>query len=134
MEGDRLREALKEADAVRLNASHGTRIPGPRAASGPNPGRGTGRSIPVFLDLQGPKWRIGPWRRRWNWPTGAKGSSTRRERRCPGIRLGRPLPHPELFEGAEIGQHWLLDDGAITVKIVAKSADQLKARWSSGAR
>ena len=60
MQGDRLREALKEADAVRLNASHGD--PESRAAALEQVrslALDLGRCIPVFLDLQGPKWRIG---------------------------------------------------------------------------
>lgn len=60
LQGDRLREALKEADAVRFNASHGD--PESRAAALQlvrSLALELGRSIPVFLDLQGPKWRIG---------------------------------------------------------------------------
>ena len=60
MQGDRLRESLKEADAVRLNASHGD--PESRAEALLKVralALELGRSIPVFLDLQGPKWRIG---------------------------------------------------------------------------
>ena len=44
-----------------------------------------------------------------------------------GFAWAAPLPHPELFEGAEVGQHWLLDDGAITVRILAKGPGQVKA-------
>jgi len=60
MQGERLREALKEADAVRLNASHGDLV---SRAEGLEKVRALatelGRAIPVFLDLQGPKWRVG---------------------------------------------------------------------------
>jgi pyruvate kinase len=45
-----------------------------------------------------------------------------------GLAWAAPLPHPELFEGAEPGQDWLLDDGAITVKILAKGPELLRAR------
>jgi pyruvate kinase len=130
MQGDRLREALKEADAVRLNASHGDpesrseALLKVRALAAE-----LGRSIPVFLDLQGPKWRIGMLDAPLDLAEGSEGVFY-----APGVPVPQgyawaaPLPHPELFEGAEPGQHWLLDDGAITVKILAKTTDQLKAQ------
>jgi len=129
MQGDRLREALKEADAVRLNASHGD--PDSRA-EGLHQVRSLatelGRFIPVFLDLQGPKWRIGLLEATLELADGSEGVFYTPGTPVPqGFAWAAPLPHPELFEGAEIGQHWLLDDGAITVKIVAKDTDQLKA-------
>ncbi|MBL0313841.1 MAG: hypothetical protein IPP78_14275 [Holophagaceae bacterium] len=59
-DSSKLREILLEADAVRLNASHGDPesrakvLSEVRAVS-----LELGRHIPIFLDLQGPKWRIG---------------------------------------------------------------------------
>src|SRR5512145_160578 len=55
-----LREALRIADAVRINASHsnpGERTPVLEMIR--QTAEAVGRRIPVFLDLQGPKWRIG---------------------------------------------------------------------------
>src|SRR5664279_5920918 len=127
MQGDRLRETLKEADAVRLNASHGE--PESRAEALLQVraiALELGRAIPVFLDLQGPKWRIGLLEATLELADGSEGVFYTPGTPVPqGFAWAAPLPHPELFEGAEIGQHWLLDDGAITVKIVAKSTDQL---------
>ena len=129
MVGDRLREALKEADAVRINASHGdpesrvVALERVRALAVE-----LGRSIPVFLDLQGPKWRIGLLDAPLDLAEGSEGVFYRPEDPVPqGYAWAAPLPHPELFEGAELGQQWLLDDGALTVKILAKGADLLKA-------
>jgi pyruvate kinase len=130
MQGDRLREALKEADAVRLNASHGdpeTRheaLEKVRALAAE-----LGRCIPVFLDLQGPKWRIGLLEEPILLAPDSVGAFYTPGQPAPGgFAWAAPLPHPELFEGAEPGQHWLLDDGAITVKILAKGPDLLKVQ------
>jgi pyruvate kinase len=129
MQGDRLREALKEADAVRLNASHGD--PDSRAEALHQVrtlALELGRSIPVFLDLQGPKWRIGLLDAPLDLAEGSEGVFYAPGTPVPqGFAWAAPLPHPELFEGSEVGQHWLLDDGAITVKIVDKGPELLKA-------
>jgi len=130
MQGDRLRESLREADAVRLNASHGdlaTRLEAlqkVRALAVE-----LGRSIPVFLDLQGPKWRVGLLDEPLDLAEGSQGVFYAPGAAVPaGVAWAAPLPHPELFEGAEVDQLWLLDDGAITVKILAKSPELLKAQ------
>jgi pyruvate kinase len=130
MQGDRLRESLREADAVRLNASHGD--PESRAEALQKVrtlAQELGRSIPVFLDLQGPKWRVGLLEAPIDLAEGSEGYFFAAGATVPAdAAWAAPLPHPELFEGAEAGQHWLLDDGAITVEILAKRADFLKAR------
>jgi len=129
MQGDRLREALKEADAVRLNASHGDPQSREQALALVRSIAGElGRCIPVFLDLQGPKWRIGMLEAPLDLTLGSVGAFYAPGSPIPaGCAWAAPLPHPELFEGALPGQHWLLDDGAITVKIVAKGLEALKA-------
>ena len=130
MQGDRLRESLKEADAVRLNASHGD--PESRAEALLKVralALELGRSIPVFLDLQGPKWRIGLLDAPLDLAEGSEGVFYLPGSPVPqGSAWAAPLPHPELFEGAVPGQTWSLDDGAITVKILAKSTDLLRAQ------
>ena len=129
MQGDRLREALKEADAVRINASHGD--PETRAEALQKVrslALELDRCIPVFLDLQGPKWRIGALEHPLDLVEGSQGVFY-----APGTLIptdcawAAPLPHPELFEGAVPRQIWLLDDGAITVKILSRSTDLLRA-------
>ena len=130
MQGDRLRESLREADAVRLNASHGDPVTRLEALQKVRSlAAELGRSIPVFLDLQGPKWRIGELEAPLDLAEGSEGAFYAPGMAVPaGATWAAPLPHHELFEGAEPGQHWLLDDGAITVKILAKGATLLKAR------
>jgi pyruvate kinase len=130
MQGDRLREALKEADAVRINASHGdpeTRAEGLQKVR--SLAQELGRCIPVFLDLQGPKWRIGLLAEALDLADGSEGVFFAPGKAVPdGFAWAAPLPHPELFEGAEPGQLWLLDDGAITVKILTRAPELLKAQ------
>lgn len=129
MEGDRLREALKEADAVRLNASHGDPVSRSEALKQVRAiAIELGRHIPVFLDLQGPKWRVGLLEEPLDLAPGSEGAFYLPGTAVPtGLAWAAPLPHPELFEGAEPGQQWLLDDGAITVKILVKGAEAIKA-------
>ncbi|WLT30016.1 pyruvate kinase [Geothrix sp. PMB-07] len=129
MQGDRLREALKEADAVRLNASHGDPVSRSEALQQVRAiATELGRHIPVFLDLQGPKWRVGLLETPLDLAAGSEGVFYLPGTAVPaGCAWAAPLPHPELFEGAEPGQQWLLDDGAITVKILAKGTEALKA-------
>jgi pyruvate kinase len=130
MQGERLREALKEADAVRLNASHGdlaSRAEGLKRVR--SLALELGRAIPVFLDLQGPKWRIGVLEAPVQLDEGSEGVFYAPASTAPaGFAWAAPLPHPELFEGAEPGQRWLLDDGAITIEILAKRPELLRAR------
>ncbi len=129
MQEDRLRAALMEADAVRLNASHGD----PEARLNTlNMVRSIaselGRAIPVFLDLQGPKWRIGALENPVTLAERSVGAFyAQGATLMPGLAWTAPLPHPELFEGAVKDQIWLLDDGAITVKVLSRSVDVVLA-------
>jgi pyruvate kinase len=130
MEGDRLRTILREADAVRLNASHGDldaraeALRRVRALSDE-----LGRAIPVFLDLQGPKWRVGLLDEPVKLETDSVGAFFPQHEKTPdGFAWAVPLPHPELFEGANVNQRWLLDDGAITVDVTAVLPGRIEAR------
>lgn len=134
MQGDRLRETLKEADAVRLNASHGD--PESRAEALLQVRAMAvelGRFIPVFLDLQGPKWRIGLLETPVELVEGSVGVFHAPGTIAPqGFAWAAPLPHPELFEGAAASQRWLLDDGTLSVKILDKGTDLVKAQVEIG--
>jgi pyruvate kinase len=133
-EGDRLERALREADAVRLNASHGD--PATRAEGLKLVRRLTerlGRQIPVFLDLQGPKWRIGKLAEPIELAEGSEGFLYSEGAVAPAVGAwAAPVPHPELFEGAEMGQRWLLDDGALELEILARAPEKLKAKVIRG--
>jgi pyruvate kinase len=126
----KLLEVMREADAVRLNASHGDPeartgvIARVRAAAAE-----LGREVPIFLDLQGPKWRVGLLEAPVTLAAGSEGVFL-----PPGSPAAAdadwsvPLPHPELFEGAAPGQRWVLDDGALELEIVATRPGSVRAR------
>jgi pyruvate kinase len=134
MQGDRLLEVLREADVIRLNASHGdldTRSAAllrVRKVS-----RELGREIPVFLDLQGPKWRVGLLPTPVEIPNGSLGAFHRVDAEAPkGAAWAAPLPHPELIDAAFPGQTWLLDDGALVVEILERHATYVLAKVKVG--
>jgi pyruvate kinase len=133
MEDDRLRQALQIADAVRLNASHGELDA--RLQSLQDIRRhalALGRRIPVLLDLQGPKWRVGALAAPLElavgslggfYPAGGAGPAP-----AAGLDWAVPLPHPELFQGARAGQRWVLDDGNLEVVVTEAAAELVRAR------
>ena len=114
-----LLEALKIADAVRINASHSNpaeRTPVLEMIR--HTAEQVGRRIPVFLDLQGPKWRIGRMDTPLTLEAGSIGALFPEGNAAPqDVSWAAPLPHPELFAGARPGQVWLLDDGALELEI-----------------
>ncbi|HET8716048.1 MAG TPA: pyruvate kinase [Holophagaceae bacterium] len=131
MEGDRLREILCFADAIRLNASHGDAASRTEALALI---RATAaelkRDVAVLLDLQGPKWRVGLFEGQLAFPAGAFGAFHPAGQPAPsgGFAWTAPLPHPELFAGARAGQRWLLDDGALEIEVVEALPDRIEAR------
>ena len=118
-DGGSLREALKLADAVRLNASHSKpdkRTPVLKLIR--KISDELGRIIPVFLDLQGPKWRIGLLEAPVIMEKDSIGVFYATGTPVPvGHQWAAPLPHPELFMGAKVGQIWVLDDGALKLEV-----------------
>jgi pyruvate kinase len=119
LEGDRLREALKIADAVRLNASHGD-LPSRLQALQDirRLAEELGRRVPVLLDLQGPKWRVGALAAPLELPVGSVGVfQPAGDPVFTGADWAVPLPHPELFRGALVGQKWVLDDGNLELDV-----------------
>jgi len=119
MEGNLLWDALKIADAIRLNASHSdceSRTPVIRKLR--EILVELGRTVPIFLDLQGPKWRLGLLDAPINAPDGSKGIFYMADSKAPkGAGWAAPVPHPELFKGAKVGQTWLVDDGALVFEV-----------------
>jgi pyruvate kinase len=122
-----LREALKIADAVRLNASHSRpeeRTPVLKLIR--KISDELGRLIPVFLDLQGPKWRIGLLEEPQNLEKDSTGILYAAGTPAPkGHPWAAPLPHPELFTGARVGQIWVLDDGALKLEVTGIRDNQI---------
>jgi pyruvate kinase len=130
LEGRALREALKLADAVRLNASHSKpeeRTPVLKLIR--KISDELGRMIPVFLDLQGPKWRIGILEAPVILEKDSVGVFYATGTTAPkGHPWAAPLPHPELFIGAKAGQIWMLDDGALKLKVMEIHDQQILLR------
>jgi pyruvate kinase len=126
----RLREALQIADAVRLNASHGDldgRLQSLQDIR--RIARELGRRIPVLLDLQGPKWRVGALETPLELAEGSVGGFYPADGRASAdLDWAAPLPHPELFLGARAGQRWLLDDGNLEVVVTEAEPALVRAR------
>ncbi len=129
-----LREALKLADAVRLNASHSKpeeRTPVIKLIR--KISAELGRIIPVFLDLQGPKWRIGLLNEPQILENGSIGVLFASDVSAPGgYPWAAPLPHPELFNGARVGQIWVLDDGALKLEVLEIRDGQILLKVLAG--
>ncbi|HJU83205.1 MAG TPA: pyruvate kinase [Holophagaceae bacterium] len=130
----RLREVLKEADAIRLNASHGDAAGRSEALRRVRTlAKEMGRTVPVFLDLQGPKWRVGLFDEPIPLENGSEGVLYPSSEAAPaGFPWAVPLPHPELFGAAAPGQRWLLDDGALTLEVLEASPSRIRARVVRG--
>jgi pyruvate kinase len=129
-EAGRLREALQIADAVRLNASHGDLDSRQQSLQDIRRiARELGRRIPVLLDLQGPKWRVGALEAPLELAEGSVGGFYPAGS-AAGADLGWavPLPHPELFLGARAGQRWVLDDGNLEVVVTEAAPALVRAR------
>ena len=130
MAGDTLRKTLQIADAVRLNASHGDlddRLASLQLIRGL--ADELGRRIPVLLDLQGPKWRVGMLETPLVLAEGSHGAFYPAGQAAPeGLAWAVPLPHPELIQGARPGQKWLLDDGNLEVVVTVVAPDRVDAQ------
>ncbi|MDV7341085.1 pyruvate kinase [Terasakiella sp. A23] len=115
------------ANVFRLNFSHGTfddhaaRIAAVRKAE-----ELFGRPLGMFMDLQGPKFRIGAFA---DGPVELKvGQSFIFDTDdVPGNAERVTLPHPEIFEALSVGDRLLLDDGRMRLKVIEISPDRMVA-------
>jgi pyruvate kinase len=134
MEGARLWEALKIADVVRLNASHSDcKDRTPVINKIREILIELGRAVPVFLDLQGPKWRLGLFDAPFDAPNDSIGVFYPTSSEPPAdAAWSAPVPHPELFLGAKVGQTWLVDDGALVFEVRETSENCVKVMTITG--
>ncbi len=133
------REAIESlfvagADVFRLNFSHGAQAEhAERLATIRSLEREYARPIAVLADLQGPKLRIG---RFAEGPIHLEPDQAIRFDLdpAPGDRTRVQLPHPEVFEALTPGQHLLLDDGKVRVRVESCGADFAEAVVEVGNR
>ncbi len=121
-------------DVFRLNFSHGqqedhaARLKIIRALE-----TEFGRPIAVMADLQGPKLRIGTFA---NGPVELEpGQRFRLDMdAAPGDSTRVCLPHPEVFSALSGGQHLLLDDGKVKLRVETCGKDFAETTVVSGVR
>jgi pyruvate kinase len=119
-------------DVFRLNLSHGdhadhkARYDIIRALEAE-----TGRPICVLLDLQGPKLRIGRFKKGKIELVAGQGFRLDRAKEL-GDESRVALPHPEIFAAIEPGTELLLDDGRIRLRIVTCTKSQAETEVIAG--
>jgi pyruvate kinase len=112
------------ASALRLNASHMS--PGALRLALSRI-RSVLPVVPVVIDLQGAKMRLGDFAPRPVHRDEVVPFSLRRD----GSRAV-PLPHPELFAAVDVGDTLSIDDDRIHLRVAARRSDGLLARATRG--
>ena len=112
------------ATAFRLNASH---LEAGGVAAWLARLRSEAPGVPVVVDLQGAKMRVGDFPVRQVAP----GERTRFSAR-PSAPDELPLPHPELFEQLRAGEVLSLDDDRLRCEVEEVRGHGLVARWLTG--
>ncbi|MDV7341762.1 pyruvate kinase [Terasakiella sp. A23] len=114
------------ANVFRLNFSHGEvadhqeRLEAVRAIEDE-----TGHPIGLFMDLQGPKFRIGTFQK--GEVRLEKGDEFVFDLLAAGGDENRVcLPHPEIFEALQAGDRLLLNDGRMVFKVVSVSPTEIQ--------
>ena len=126
--------ALAEAgvDLFRINFSHGLHEDhGKRIAAIRAVEERRGRPIGILADVQGPKLRVGTF-------VGGRAPLVPGERftldldLTPGDQHRVSLPHPEIIQAARVGSLLLLDDGRLSLRVIACHADKLETEVVTG--
>jgi pyruvate kinase len=114
-------------DTFRLNFSHGTHEDHARVHAAIRAlEKEVGRPIGILLDLQGPKIRVGTIKD--GRMTVAAGEAIRFVLTgTAGDRMSIPLPHPEIFAAVSPGDHLLIDDGRVRVRVTGPGSDTIDA-------
>jgi pyruvate kinase len=120
------------ADVFRLNFSHGShadhaaRITMIRGLE-----KKFGRPIGILADVQGPKLRVGQFQSgRVQLQAGQE--FTLDMTPAPGDTRRVCLPHPEIFQAAQIGATLLLDDGKLRLRVLRRRDDHLLTEIMNG--
>ncbi|WP_069130109.1 pyruvate kinase [Rhodohalobacter halophilus] len=115
-------------NVVRINFSHGTHE-GHKKTIGlvREVAEKNGYAIPVLMDLQGPKIRVGQMKDDAQLiETGALVKLTSED--VIGSSDLVPIDYPNLAEDAQVGNQILIDDGLLELKIVKKNEDAIVAK------
>lgn len=114
-------------NVVRLNFSHGTHEDHRKVIENVRKVAKKYRySIPILMDLQGPKIRVGRMKDdQQNIKTGTKVRLTPQD--VEGTDNLIPIDYPYLAEDAEVGNTVLMDDGLLEMKITEKNGEQITA-------
>jgi len=126
---DVLREMVRAGmDVARINFSHGDHAAHVRRiAAVRRIAQEEGRVVAILCDLQGPKLRVGEIAGgAVELPEGATVRLTTRG--VPGNADEINLPHPDLVADVQPGQRLLLDDGALELRVEAKTDTDLVCR------
>jgi pyruvate kinase len=117
---------LHGMNVARLNFSHGTHEDHAKVIKYIRKvAKANKYSIPVLMDLQGPKIRVGSMKNGGQvLKTGSTITITGRE--VEGSSKVIPIDYPNLVKEAEVGNTILLDDGLLEFKVVEKSDKDLK--------
>jgi pyruvate kinase len=118
---------LAGVDTFRLNFSHGTHEDHARVHAAIRAlEKEVGRPIGILLDLQGPKIRVGTIKD--GRMTAEAGEAIRFVLAgAEGDRMSIPLPHPEIFAAVAPGDHLLIDDGRVRVRVTGLGSDTIDA-------
>ncbi|NNE21548.1 MAG: pyruvate kinase, partial [Rhizobiales bacterium] len=85
------------------------------------------RPIGILVDLQGPKLRIGTFKQD-QITIKANDTFVLDDIADPGDRTRVHLPHPEIFDAVEAGDHLLLNDGRVRLEITAVKSGRIETR------
>lgn len=118
---------LAGVDTFRLNFSHGTHEDHARVHAAIRAlEKEVGRPIGILLDLQGPKIRVGTIKD--GRMTVEAGEAIRFVLTgSDGDRMSIPLSHPEIFAAVSPGDHLLIDDGRVRVRVTSPGNDTIDA-------
>lgn len=118
---------LAGGDTFRLNFSHGTHEDHARVHAAIRAlEKEVGRPIGILLDLQGPKIRVGTIKD--GRMTVEAGEAIRFVLTgSDGDRMSIPLSHPEIFAAVSPGDHLLIDDGRVRVRVTSPGNDTIDA-------
>ncbi len=109
-----------------LHAEHGASIAAIRAVE-----RRHGRPIGILADVQGPKLRVSTFAGGRTSLVPGHGFTLDLDA-APGDERRVQLPHPEIIQAARVGSLLLLDDGRLSLRVIACYADRLETEVVTG--